>query len=288
MESPYLAPFKKDCAPSCQTCDYLDINLKCPYVDDPSRDVWKAGDLNRMFLRIARNKSLTEKLTILSMPHNATGSLTEFNKNEIMDGPWIITISDFATDEECDKFIELAHESGFEQSKQAGKEKHDGSFEVTTTYFRTSSNTWCVNKCYDSEVNQQMLRRIHELTEIPPVNYEQFQLLQYHEGQYYKVHHDLIEHHIRRNQGVRILTVFFYLSDDFDGGGTRFPSLDLTVKPKKGTVLIWPSVYDELPHTADLRTEHEAMAVIGDGVKYAANAWVSLTIVTLHLFKVSI
>eukprot|EP00547_Thalassionema_nitzschioides_P018267 CAMPEP_0194252042 /NCGR_PEP_ID=MMETSP0158-20130606/26651_1 /TAXON_ID=33649 /ORGANISM="Thalassionema nitzschioides, Strain L26-B" /LENGTH=507 /DNA_ID=CAMNT_0038989341 /DNA_START=35 /DNA_END=1558 /DNA_ORIENTATION=- len=267
---------KKDCGPSCLSCDYLDINLKCPFRNETSLDTWKAGDLNQMFLRIVQNETWAKKATILSMPHNMTSSLKQkkINKDQIVDGPWVITLSDFATPEECDALVELAHKEGFETSKQAGKEKHDGSFEAVTTQFRTSSNTWCTSPCYDSEVNQAMLRRIEELTKIPFANYEHFQLLQYHEGQYYKKHHDLIDHHIKRNMGVRILTVFFYLSDDFDGGGTSFPSLDLTVTPKKGTVLIWPSVYDELPNTADFRTEHTAMVVTGDGVKYAANAWV--------------
>lgn len=58
-----------------------------------------------------------------------------------------------------------------------------------------------------------------------------------------------------------------YLNDVPEGGGTRFNNLDLTVKPKKGAALIWPSVLDERPHDKDERTMHEAMPVI-EGVKY--------------------
>ena len=58
------------------------------------------------------------------------------------------------------------------------------------------------------------------------------------------------------------------------GGGTRYPRLDnLTVEPKKGRVLIWPSALDEDPYKMDGRTNHEAMAV-ERGKKYAANAWI--------------
>jgi hypothetical protein len=58
-----------------------------------------------------------------------------------------------------------------------------------------------------------------------------------------------------------------YLNDVPEGGGTRFNNLDLTVKPKKGAALIWPSVQDQRPHDKDERTMHEAMPVI-EGVKY--------------------
>jgi hypothetical protein len=39
-------------------------------------------------------------------------------------------------------------------------------------------------------------------------------------------HHDYIEHDIERPQGVRILTVFLYLNDVEEGGGTNFPLLN--------------------------------------------------------------
>lgn len=51
---------------------------------------------------------------------------------------------------------------------------------------------------------------------------------------------DYIAHHTERSQGVRILTVFLYLNDVEEGGGTRFTDLDITVAPKTGRVLIWP------------------------------------------------
>eukprot|EP00957_Ditylum_brightwellii_P096992 7386167-Ditylum_brightwellii.AAC.1 len=66
-------------------------------------------------------------------------------------------------------------------------------------------------------------------------------------------------------KGVRILTMFFYLNDVEDGGGTRFRKLDhLTFTPQKGMALLWPSVLDENPHSIDQRTSHEAMPVLKD------------------------
>jgi len=48
--------------------------------------------------------------------------------------------------------------------------------------------------------------------------------------------------------------------------------LDLTVMPKKGRALIWPSVLDEDPNAKDDRTDHQALPV-EQGVKFGANSW---------------
>mmetsp|Transcript_25088 Transcript_25088/g.35762 ORF Transcript_25088/g.35762 Transcript_25088/m.35762 type:complete len:85 (-) Transcript_25088:199-453(-) len=57
------------------------------------------------------------------------------------------------------------------------------------------------------------------------------------------------------------------------GGGTDFPKLGLTVMPKRGKALIWPSVLDESPNKKDFRTDHQALPV-EKGIKYGANAWI--------------
>jgi prolyl 4-hydroxylase len=124
-----------------------------------------------------------------------------------------------------------------------------------------------------------VIDRITDLTNIPEVNSEWLQMLRYEEGEYYRSHHDYIEHQIDRQEGVRILTVYLYLNDldEEEGGGTQFTNLGgLTVQPKHGRALLWPSVLDEDPHMKDRRTMHQALPVTkGSGaVKYGANAWI--------------
>jgi prolyl 4-hydroxylase len=63
------------------------------------------------------------------------------------------------------------------------------------------------------------------------------------------------------------MTVFLYLNEVEEGGGTEFPKLGLTVYPKRGRALIWPSVKDEDPDQPDPRTDHGALPVL-KGVKY--------------------
>ena len=42
--------------------------------------------------------------------------------------------------------------------------------------------------------------------------------------------------------GQRIWTSMVYLNDDFEGGNTRFINLDINIKPKKGTAIIWANI----------------------------------------------
>ena len=75
--------------------------------------------------------------------------------------------------------------------------------------------------------------------------------------------------------GPRILTFFLYLSDVEEGGETSFPNLGLSIKPKKGRALLWPSVLDGNMEHRDENTYHEAKPVI-KGRKFAANSWIHL------------
>ena len=57
-------------------------------------------------------------------------------------------------------------------------------------------------------------------------------------------------------------------------GETNFPrNHNLSVHPKKGRAVLWPSVYDHDPHEQDGRSNHQAKPVIR-GIKYGANAWI--------------
>ena len=75
--------------------------------------------------------------------------------------------------------------------------------------------------------------------------------------------------------GPRILTILMYFNDVEEGGETYFSQLDLKVKPRKGRVLIFPSVLNEFPDELDERTEHEALPII-KGQKFVANSWLHL------------
>eukprot|EP00934_Nitzschia_sp_Nitz4_P008535 Nitzschia sp. Nitz4//scaffold47_size129522//15865//17730//NITZ4_003537-RA/size129522-snap-gene-0.192-mRNA-1//-1//CDS//3329552758//8525//frame0 len=252
---------KKSCAPACLSCEYLSVEHRCP-LDPNAKNAWEPGDLDAMFERLTAEPYLSKySVEILSSP--AT------------DGPWVLMFDDFLSEQEANTLIELGAIEGYDRSTDVGGKNVDGTFEKKVSKGRTSTNAWCQNDCYKNETAVAVIERLSEVTGIDETNSEYLQMLRYEVGQRYNAHHDLIEHQVNRQQGVRILTLYMYLNDVEEGGGTKFNRLDLTVQPKRGRAVLWPSVFNDDPNKKDSRTIHEALPVL-QGVKYGANAWFHL------------
>ena len=254
-----------NCAPACQTCERLDFDLRCPVDPNLPELLENPGDLNRMFERITTDP-FWEKfgpIDVISSP--AKG------------GPWIVTFDNFVSDEECNALIEYGYAEGYKRSEDVGDVTIDGTYDSTVSDHRTSKNAWLLDDGEEDPITGPVVERIMTLAGAPYNNSEWLQLLKYEPGEYYLEHHDYIVHEAEeeRPQGPRILTVFLYLNDVEAGGGTHFGPLGITVMPKKGRALVWPSVLDEDPWEMDERTHHEALKVEA-GVKYGANAWIHL------------
>ena len=252
------------CAPSCKTCHMIDFHYRCPMPENiPEIDAWKPGDLNKMFERIVAE---VPNVTIHSRP-------SEVESKE--DGPWVLTIDQFLSIDECERLIELGYTRGYERSADVGKMNFDGTFEEFVNDGRTSTNAWCIDDCQTDPTTKNVLQKIENLTGVSDDCSENLQLLRYEPGQFYKTHHDYIDTQLDRPEGVRILTVFLYLNEPEAGGGTNFPDIGkgITVMPKKGSVLLWPSVLNDDPNAMDDRTHHQALHV-QKGIKFGANAWV--------------
>ena len=170
------------CAPSCQTCDKIDFEARCPY-DPNAPTIMNPGDINRMFERIVNDPLYAQyEPVIYSMP-NPT-------KEGIKDGPWLVTLENFTTSEECERLIELGGKQGYEVSKDVGKQNFDGSYDGYQNDGRTSTNAWCTEACYNDTLTQSVLARIENTTGVPDSHSEYLQLLKYEPGQYYRTHHD--------------------------------------------------------------------------------------------------
>jgi len=275
-----------NCAPSCLSCDKIDFESRCPPRDPDSTDfpALRPGELNSMFQRIVEegNSDYTNyTVTVHSYPKEVKmpGVINDDDDN-ILDGPWVVTFENFLSATECEQLIQVGYETenGYERSKDVGNINFDGSFDGFESKTRTSANAWCSHRdnCRYKPTAKLVMERLSEATGIPPDNSEDFQILRYDVGQFYRSHHDYIGHQKDRLCGPRILTFFLYLSDVDAGGGTAFPRLNnLTVVPKMGRALLWPSILDADPSKPDMRTQHEALTVLG-GRKYAANAWIHL------------
>lgn len=113
-----------------------------------------------------------------------------------------------------------------------------------------------------------------DLLGVPMENFESLEFLRYGPGQHYKEHQDT-EDVLESRQvgsGMRVLTVFLYLSDVEDGGATLFPRARLKVHPKKGKIVVWANVQSNFWKSTGM-AQHAAEPV-NRGLKVAANFWV--------------
>jgi len=163
------------CGPACQTCETFDYSKRCPTPENT--DILKEpGDLNKIFERIVNDPYWTDTygpLQILSSP-------------ELTDGPWIITLENFLTAEECMTFIQEAEREGYERSEdEADEESWDGTIGSVQSDGRTSSNAWCMQDCVAHPILKPVHDRLENFTGVPYINSEYLQLLKYEVGQFY-------------------------------------------------------------------------------------------------------
>lgn len=279
-----------NCAVACQSCHLIDFETRCPKLHNPV-PAFLPGDLNKMFERIVATAPGNQTLTAQEKQKLADENMTEYTVHihsqppessaevsVVIDKsmpPWVITFENFLTPQECENMIQLGYKYEYKRSEDVGKRKFDGSHDAVQSEKRTSYNAWCsdFHGCRSEELPHKIHERMSKVMNIPPENSEDFQMLRYEKGAFYRSHHDYIPHQKDRQCGPRILTFFLYLSDVAAGGGTNFPQLDITVMPKQGRALLWPSVLNSDPLAVDSRTYHQALDV-EEGVKYAANGYV--------------
>ena len=185
-----------------------------------------------------------------------------------------MTFDTFFSADEAEALIQGGAEIGFDRSTDQGEVNAAGEMEKVVSQTRTSSNAWCTEECERIPQVMAVTSRIEAVTHIPKSHFESFQILQYSSDQFYRSHHDSSGKNTCPS-GHRILTFFLYLSDVEEGGETHFNKLNISVKPKRGRALVWPSVRNDNPDQWDPRMFHEAKDVI-KGVKYAANHWIHL------------
>jgi prolyl 4-hydroxylase len=111
-----------NCAPFCETCLLLDYDHRCPSLDQqeqsPLNAISQPGDLNKLFERIV-NDEVFEKLyqpQVLSRPTVVSTSDSSSDSSKPPDGPWIVVLDHFLTDEECQSLIQHGTEKGYQVS----------------------------------------------------------------------------------------------------------------------------------------------------------------------------
>lgn len=177
----------------------------------------------------------------------------------------VLEIENFLSEEECNEIINLIDENNV-RSSVAGA----GS-EISTT--DTSRTSYTSNLTTENRTVSIVKQRIADFLKINIENGEPLQGQKYDVGQYFKPHHDYFTGDSYTNHclssGNRVNTAMIYLNDDFDGGGTDFPSFGYTVKPEKGKLVVWHDMKDGVVQPETL---HEGMEV-KSGTKYIVTSW---------------
>ncbi len=88
--------------------------------------------------------------------------------------------------------------------------------------------------------------------------YEDYWMLKYSGGDHYKSHYD------GSTSLGRAISAICYLNDDYEGGEIEFTNFGITIKPEKGTLILFPSNY-AYKHIAHPVTK---------GTKYALVTWI--------------
>ena len=169
-------------------------------------------------------------------------------------------IPNFVEKAECKAIINAAKERGLRRSTVLS--------DTSVQKSRTSSNTFLSP---DEEAVQPFLDKVELLLGIPRKYYEDVQVVHYKKGQQYKPHFDAC---FKCDNGAdvrRRYTVLMFLNDVPEGGDTSFPELDIRVKPKAGTLVVWKNM-DELERI--VKESLHAGTPVCKGEKWACQIWI--------------
>lgn len=133
------------------------------------------------------------------------------------------------------------------------------------------SGNWSYSTAFypgESRFSSIFADRVQQAMGLDPQNGGKFQITSYPRGKAYKAHTDCVLE--GQDQRDRVATVLVYLDDVPDGGETKFPELDIWVKPRKGRALVWNNMSPEgicEPHSLHVASK------VNKGSKYILIRW---------------
>lgn len=141
---------------------------------------------------------------------------------------------------------------------------------------RTSKTFWL--KHNQTTTLDKLSQYISKIVGIPLSNAEKFQVARYDEGGEYGVHMDHVEEFNGLECGGRVCSFIVYLNDDFSGGSTNFPEINVSVEPVEGLGLYFRNVREPVTSTNkfNLKPDFDAIhkgSVVSNGKKYILTLW---------------
>lgn len=194
--------------------------------------------------------------------------------------PLVLSIDDFFTEEECDKYIDMSSGGSSDKILQSrsptvGKDKKSMSQRTSTTWYHFYSGV------------PELMAKSTKLLGLDNIGrWEEPQTVRYRRTEKFTWHLDALGPNENRPNkgGQRVATLLVYLSDlsADEGGSTLFRDLKapegerLAVTPKKGSALLFFPAAGGIPNTPfDIRTLHsgEAVAKEAEHDKWIAQLW---------------
>lgn len=117
---------------------------------------------------------------------------------------------------------------------------------------------------------QEIVASVAHATGRTPVEGEPLTILRYRPGDEYKTHYDAYDRNWKGPQRKR--TALIWLNDDYEGGETHFPRLDISVRGNPGDMLVFDNLTPD--GKRDDRMEHAGLPVKA-GEKWLASRWVT-------------
>jgi len=195
----------------------------------------------------------------------------------VCNNTFMTEIPNLLTPEQCDQLRAAALRHGMEDSRvgEAENELDANVRKSTQAWFKQDDNE--ITKIIAAKAMDLAKSMRHCFGEITIAkNFEDIQIVRYATNGKYDPHYDGTECNgddespCLKNQ--RIATLLIYLNDDFSGGATRFPNLNVSVHPKKGNaVFFWVS--DPKTGMIFKKTLHGGDPV-NDGEKWIATQWI--------------
>lgn len=187
-----------------------------------------------------------------------------------LDRPRIVVLDNLLTAGECDELVRLSENKltrSMTVDPSTGKEIVIKERTSRGAYFARGEN----------KLIAKLERRLSEVTGDPVSHGEGIQVLNYQAGAEYRPHFDYFPHtesgsavHLSKG-GQRIGTVVMYLNDVEEGGATTFPTIGVSVVPKKGSAVYFE--YGNSLGQLDELTLHAGSPVVR-GEKWIATKWI--------------
>jgi len=195
--------------------------------------------------------------------------ISSVTERKFLDKPRISVFDNILSKEFCENII--AKHSGRGMNPNSGSESRRESYAQVTELVEQRGISLGVDPI-DYDI---LATAIVNTARIPYSHIEAIDVYNYEEGQFLDLHHDYPYDPRQINYykygGDRVGTGIFYFNDDYEGGETYFPKLDVNIVPKQGSFLYFQQGYDE---ETNWSTIHESK-LITKGCKWIASCFFS-------------